>query len=93
MTVRPNNLTIQFPSARPVKGRGVHATSPPHGVRVHVNYNALEHQLIDLARKYIDRELTHSGFTRQVSTNAAIAVIELFEEDNPLVRKYNERSG
>jgi len=86
--ISPTNISIPLPDTYPVKGKGVFATTAPHGFRVNVHYSKVEHQLIELARGYISSELTNSGFVRQVAVASAIQIIQLFESGNPLVEQY-----
>ena len=86
-----SDLSIPFPNTKQVRGRGIYATTAPYGVRVTINCSKYEVDLMDAARSYIDHEPTMSAFIRQVSAAAAVAILEMFEPDHPLVRTYHAR--
>jgi hypothetical protein len=91
MPTTPTKIAIPFPSNKQIRGRGIYATTSPYGVRATVNFSTYEIKLIDAACQYIDHGPSRSAFMRQVCTAMAVAILELFETDNPLVRTYHER--
>jgi len=86
----PSDLSIPYPTER-LKARGRFATTEPHGRRSTTNYSEVEYNLVHQALRYLPAGITFSTFVRQVCAAAACAVIEIHEENNPVVKDYYEQ--